>query len=459
MANHLITSQVLDIKFLSATQDVAVLAWLQNWVEAELLPALNKTFDQQDNQHLLHLDRVEIDIGSVPFHNWQQLLTDRIVAQLESQLMAVSLPHLANKAQPTDNEPDEINAFVFFLQTGTLPWYLNSTTLGSLNQWVAKLYQQHPEALKNRLTQQFAIPTTIRRFVYQFSPQQRQQVGQLFEAQDPAFYPFWQQLFTWQRQLSVTLQETVEVLLWQALTQPVTPTKSILLQQLVALLRQETPSKQQKTSIHSLRQLVIEASWVSLAEWQGIEKTYSQNTKNQKDTPTIITKLEKTIEQIFVTQAGLCLLRPFLKQYLESLMGADTDWSALPQRARAVQLLHYVSTGKTKCPEYDLTFCKVLCDLPLEYPVSSRLNVTPMIRAETEGLLQTVIHYWGALKGTSIANLRSSFLQREGSLHLQGNPITLYVEYKTYDILLEQLPWGFHTSSTLFENRFLEITW
>ncbi|MGB8699159.1 MAG: contractile injection system tape measure protein, partial [Thermosynechococcaceae cyanobacterium] len=50
--------------------------------------------------------------------------------------------------------------------------------------------------------------------------------------------------------------------------------------------------------------------------------------------------------------------------------------------------------------------------------------------------------YWSALKSTSVAGLRTSFLQRPGLLRQTEEGWHLQVEPQTFDVLLNDLPWS-----------------
>ena len=57
--------------------------------------------------------------------------------------------------------------------------------------------------------------------------------------------------------------------------------------------------------------------------------------------------------------------------------------------------------------------------------------------------LETIIHHWSILKNTSIEGLRTTFLQRVGRLADEDGGWQLHTEAKSYDILIDSLPWSF----------------
>lgn len=147
---------------------------------------------------------------------------------------------------------------------------------------------------------------------------------------------------------------------------------------------------------------------------------------------------------IYLNCAGLVLLHPFLRIYFDDvgLLAEDAFRHEYAQQM-AMRLLHYLATGRTNAPEYELVLPKLLCGWPLNDPVSGELALPDAALAEGEHLLETVIHYWDVLKNTSPDGLREGFLQRQGRLtRTDMGDWKLRVEQQAIDILLSRLPWG-----------------
>src|SRR5205085_4611874 len=113
------------------------------------------------------------------------------------------------------------------------------------------------------------------------------------------------------------------------------------------------------------------------------------------------------------------------------------------QPDRALCLLHFLAAGRPFAPEYELILPKILCNIPLATPVDSDIVLTDMEREEATALLEAVIRHWEALQNTSPDGLRGAFFLRSGKVSLRGDgDWLLQVEAKTFDILLDHLPWG-----------------
>jgi len=149
-----------------------------------------------------------------------------------------------------------------------------------------------------------------------------------------------------------------------------------------------------------------------------------------------------------VEHAGLILIHPFLPQLFDHTGLWTPGRSRLADESlpRAAALLSYLALGGDDPIEFDLPLVKVLLGLAPEtaLPLAAGLIDGRDMR-EADELLASVVEHWRALKQTSIAALRASFLQRRGLLAEADDGWRLRVEGKPFDLLLDQLPWGFST--------------
>jgi hypothetical protein len=76
-----------------------------------------------------------------------------------------------------------------------------------------------------------------------------------------------------------------------------------------------------------------------------------------------------------------------------------------------------------------------------------------------EGLLSSLIAQWSILGRTSIAGLRESFLQREGALEETDESWRLRVEPRSFDMLLDRIPWGFNPLKLPWMAKVLHVEW
>lgn len=163
---------------------------------------------------------------------------------------------------------------------------------------------------------------------------------------------------------------------------------------------------------------------------------------------------------LYLNQAGLVLLHPFLRNYFEDVgLLAGNQFQDADCQQTAVYLLHYLATRQTTSPEYELVLPKLLCGWPLNVPIMPS-DLPRSALDEAEHLLQTVINYWEALKSTSPDGLREGFFQREGKLTQTGEGAwKLKVEQQTIDILLSRLPWGLNMVKLPWMDELLVVEW
>jgi Contractile injection system tape measure protein len=188
---------------------------------------------------------------------------------------------------------------------------------------------------------------------------------------------------------------------------------------------------------------------------------------NSQVTP-IITSANKSILStaeetagLYISQAGLVLLHPFIRFYLEAV-GLLNNESFFDESAQqiAIYLLYYLATKQTDAPESELVLPKLLCGWSLNQPVARGLDLPAPALEEGERLLQTVINYWQVLKSTSPDGLREGFLQRQGKLTRSGDGNwKLQVEQQAIDILLGSLPWGVSMVTLPWMEGILMVEW
>lgn len=166
------------------------------------------------------------------------------------------------------------------------------------------------------------------------------------------------------------------------------------------------------------------------------------------------------LEDVYIWNAGLVLATPYLPRLFQ-LLGLTED-AAFKQRqaaVRGVHMLQYLVTGSLATPEYQLVLNKLLCGVKTGIPIAREIELSPHEREQLDGLLQGMIHNWKALGNTSIQGLREAFLQREGRLQLKDDAWQLRVEARPYDMLLDQLPWGYTTIKYPWMERVIYVEW
>lgn len=163
---------------------------------------------------------------------------------------------------------------------------------------------------------------------------------------------------------------------------------------------------------------------------------------------------------IFLINAGLVLLNPFLSAFFKKLgLLKNSAFADIAAHEKALYLLHYLATGETETPEHALVVPKLLCAWPLGKNLAQEIVLTTEECEEADNLLEVVIEHWEKLQNTSIDALRGSFLQRNGKIFTLNEQTYIQVEQQPLDILLDYLPWSISHIRLPWMKTILRVEW
>jgi hypothetical protein len=178
-----------------------------------------------------------------------------------------------------------------------------------------------------------------------------------------------------------------------------------------------------------------------------------------------VAESEKAPRPMFVNNAGLVLTAPYLPQLFRTVEllvdrpEGGQSWRDTEAAARAVHLLQYLVDGRTDAPEPLLPLNKLLCGIDPSWPALAGIEMTEIERATCDSLLAAVIAHWEMMRGSSVAALQETFLQREGRLTRTEAGWTLEVQRKVLDVLVDSVPWSFSFILQPWMTEPLSVTW
>jgi hypothetical protein len=396
--------------------------------------------------------------------------------QLNEELAAVLVQQLAEKIKPVsteskavkkrkakaakgtglDKEDDELDAdlpqqkkkeqsfesktmpekrwqvFLHFLQTGMLPWFATSS-----EQWLKEeelLLLINDDAVEWRtpffeLIRKDAV--VVQRLVYQFNTDFITALIKKYSSQE--------------------IVTSVKAVLKEIKTVSTAEQKKVeqiflfnTLQYLSGKPLAFTPEKKQLQEI--VDETVIE-----------IKKKKQEQEPIKKSKPFRKPAVEE--ESIYVVNAGIILLHPFLQYYFKDFDLLEGEQFKDEQaKQTAVHLLYYLATGNEQPMEYELIMEKYLCGADIYEPIERFEELTDNMKEESDNLLNAMIQHWKALKTTSPDGLREAFLQRSGKL-IVGERERVIIEHSVIDILLEHLPWNYSIITLPWLEKILYAEW
>lgn len=234
---------------------------------------------------------------------------------------------------------------------------------------------------------------------------------------------------------------------------------NISMQNIVSTMQKEaqvylTQHKYKQEILHNVKDEVLQQLNFDKYAASLEEKKSDTETMHQDETIKL-----KEGEKIYIENAGLVLLHPFLSTLFDRTgLVKNGEFVNDEAKFRAPHLLQYLVNYEQESPEHALLLNKILCGIEYQEAVTSGIVLTELEMNTANELLYVVTQQWEKLKNTSISGLQESFLQRSGSLCLSSEGWTLVVESKAYDVLLQTLPWGlsFIKNSWMTEPIFVE---
>jgi hypothetical protein len=165
-------------------------------------------------------------------------------------------------------------------------------------------------------------------------------------------------------------------------------------------------------------------------------------------------------DAIYVDNAGLVILWPFLERFFENAGLLDEKaFRDEAARQRAAGLLHYLASGEAPQAEPLVPLNKVLCGIPLEEVFDFGAPIAPIEMEACDELLAAVIANAPILRRMSLAGFRASFLLRKGQLGTLDGAWLLRVERETHDVVLERFPWSFPIVKLPWMEALLQVEW
>jgi hypothetical protein len=166
-------------------------------------------------------------------------------------------------------------------------------------------------------------------------------------------------------------------------------------------------------------------------------------------------------EGIYISNAGLVILQPFLTLFFENLGLIDDNRQFISSHTqiKAAVILYYLQSGQVDYNEWEMSLNKILCGMATDELIPNDILLSDQEKAESDTLLKTVIEYWDALKRSSVEAVQTTFLTREGKVSFKETHWLIQVERTGVDILVDRLPWGIGTIKLPWLNELIYVEW
>jgi hypothetical protein len=150
------------------------------------------------------------------------------------------------------------------------------------------------------------------------------------------------------------------------------------------------------------------------------------------------------LDELYVADAGLVILWPFLERFFlrAGVLGDDRRFLDDVAQLQAVALVESLATADPAPLEFHLPLAKLLCGRSVESDFVLERPLAPEQLAEGDHLLAAVIDRAPAPAELSIPSFRAGFLARPGALGTRDGAWLLQVERRPHDVVLARFPWS-----------------
>lgn len=519
---HIIKKQLIELTLDKRLNHFHIQHLVSKHYHNDIIPVLQKVFDKIGNEdQIIELDKLEIDLGiltekSIEKNEWTALLQNKI-EELLTKIIESKAP-----ADPAHSKPKRLSIFkqwFFYMQNGYLPWNALKAGEGWYQQVLEALAIDFESV--QLLRQAVRLQTFfLKRIVAQHNESFLQNLAEIFTAQKqdelPAAIDEMIVFITWQQTKdkahTIKSEREIKKQLWAeaiqlaAVSNETTAQKKIAEQVVMLVLKEKEVIKSLPAVVSKKLQITLPyfAAFIKNVQARvdnetklgkavkkekdirvskklsltnneaGVEKTKEPSIKGlekvhvktdveniefiERESKSLIHTLDE--EGIFVANAGVVLLHPFLNSLFKRLnLVSEGKFVNENLHQQALYIVHYLSMGNTIAEEHELTIAKVLCAYPLDEPVDNDIEIKREMLNEAVEMIGAALQQWDKLQNTSPAGLREGFLQRNGKLHSKSGTINLQVEKSAIDVLLDYLPWNLSMIKLPWMKDILRVEW
>jgi len=474
------------------------------FLKNELFPRLELLFDEYKyHDEIIRFDELTMDLSVEKGNDFSQL-PDEIYRQLKEKIdrqVPLQKGTISDAAEGSESEKQTIGRisatqnsetiFLFFLEHGYLPWYGKEEQIRNFT--LPETWEKTLDDVRffRKLDQILGTSeTTADRFILQFPDETitayLRRKNLRIHAETSAILRISQNLDKEGRRIFLKLlirlahddfpgvAEIFDRLIFGVMMEEKRISKNTEIpeiEQFKKLFQRILPETSLQDSVLEKIDLLIKGNPMIPNETQKHQETIPKQVR-EKDKDEILKDVQKIQEpepepffeededEIWVQNAGLILLHPFLKPFFTACGIAGKHGNLPPENFdMAVQTMHFLATGNENVFEGNLIFEKFLCGEPLKMPIQQKSLLTDSIKTEANDLLVEVVRYWPALKNTSADGLRQMFIQRDGKLIQEDSKYRLIVERKAQDVLLEKLNWNISVIKLPWISNILFTEW
>jgi hypothetical protein len=475
MAKNIIQKAILDLHYTGSADGFAVQREIGEWCSVELGKGLEEILDKADpGTTVRKIDRIELEIDLGSRQDWLTQLKKEITIQLQQKLSALVVEEDSGVEEQTVSH-HFFEVFIYFLQKGCLPWWSSIRNRKEFSiSLLSAIKNGISNNMKSHLLEMVSETVASERLIDQLNDQEWIQfIAEFYTGQKSEIQVLFKDVLTILNVLPELARRDVKATFKKRMWEHAGDTNlKKALQDAALQFAKEVfmlSDENGRTTFKMIQPVSVimdkamenvEKEAATIVQPTG-KKTTDQSTEesktNNKKQEKRETEKAPLTEGIYIGNAGLVIVSPFLPTFFKKLKLADED--KILNEELAVNLVAHLATGAEYHAEFELVFPKILCGIEPTTPISTMVAFTEKQKNEAKELLLSAIEYWNVLRDTSPTGLRESFLQRDGKLSFKDKEWILEVEPKPFDMLLQNLPWNISMIKLPWMERILKTEW
>lgn len=469
MAIQRVNKLVFDISFEKENSHSA-LQKARDLYNSTVLATLEALADKTFTNDTVYIDKLELDLGKINENEIANALIaawNNAIAKTGHDLNRYDTSIIYKNAQYAS-----VADFIFFLENGYWQWRYQSLPYADVQKLIIAMLKNTDSALPLFQFFKTASDVAMQRFFVLLS--QSAKIKRSFFEISYNYHPFIRVIFSTDVGIEKKQNRIAEILLPILLKgEPITNISElkIFLKKLITAKNTSNETigitGDKKSIIENIDRENNTKKLIKILEQNILSQTLHsgkatfEDSLKKADYLSFHTPTTHAGEgAIFVLNAGLILLHPYLKIAFTNLgWMADDKFITGKTHAKAVYFLQYILTGKSKFSEHLLYLNKIICGWPLMLPLPAAPIFSKEEKEEAKELFNAFIQHWEILRNTSPQGLIESFIKRNGIVKKFDENFILQVEKKSIDILLEKLPFGINTIKLPWNEYFIYTEW
>ena len=201
---------------------------------------------------------------------------------------------------------------------------------------------------------------------------------------------------------------------------------------------------------------------------ERLDEVRKRKRREKPDTPEVEKPrrkrpLKKLGEEIYVSNAGMPIIHPYLPQLFNMSGLLSIDRKAFKSElaaTRAIHMIQYLINKEQDPPEEKLVLNKLFVGMEIDHPLIPLEDPLTEKELETmEGMMKAVVGRWSVMKNSHPDYVRKTFLDRDGRLSKRGDKWVLKVEKKGFDILVNKIPWSINPVRLPWREENIDVEW